>query len=132
MRRVFAGGSAHLQQQFQSDTFESLPRGIVLAWLRSGPDEARSVVTEARAALGRLVHKKQLAAEAHKHQVDFLRSAAASDSANTGQGMLVAVTFQWLKVEFDAELFQLQEQALERLAGLLKELPATPPLPVER
>jgi hypothetical protein len=37
-----------------------------------------------------------------------------------------------LRFASQLELFQLQEQALERLAGLLREVPATPPPPVEK
>jgi DNA-binding PadR family transcriptional regulator len=132
LRRVFASGPSHSQQQFQSDTYESLPRAIILAWLNSGPDEARNVISEARAALGRLAEKRQLAIEGHQRQIDFVKSAASSSNTNAGQGMLVAATLQWLKAEFDRELFQLQEKALERLTGLVEGLPAAPPLPAEK
>ena len=118
------------QQSLQADLYESLPRAITLAWLNAGPDAVRIVLMEARASLERLIQKRQLAAEERKQQIVFLMNAANSEKGNPGQGLLVASVLQWLKAEFDKELYQHQEEALKQLAGLIDMLPAAPPLPV--
>ena len=130
LRRALANALANRQQQTLSAPFDSVPRWIILAWLRSGIEEARHVFAEARASLGPLRLKRQHSAEEHKQRVALLRSLATSKNGKVAHGPLVAAVFQWLRAEFDKELYHLQEQALDRLAGLVEELPSVPPLPI--
>ena len=59
LRENLEAGPPPFWQQGQADVFESLPRGIILAWLHSGTDEARLGVSEAAYKLSVLTRKKQ-------------------------------------------------------------------------
>src|ERR1017187_7657473 len=106
-------------QQGQADVFESLPRGIILAWLHSGTDEARLGVSGAAYNLSVLTRKKQRDAEELRASMVRLQAEILPRSPTAAKGVLIATAYQWLKAECDAALFRLQDEATGGISKLL-------------
>lgn len=112
----------------KSDIFESLPRGIILAWLHSGVEEARRGVT--RAAENLLVQTRRKEREAEELRADMLHLQAGilKNDPATDEGLLIATAYQWIKAESDATLSRLRAESLERFYQLIADLPPAPQL----
>jgi DNA-binding PadR family transcriptional regulator len=113
-------------QQGQTDVFESLPRGIILAWVHSGPDEARQGISEAAYKLSVLNRKRQREAEELRASMLRLQAEIVNQSSAAAKGMLIATAYQWIKAECDARLFRLQAEAVGEINKLLADLPPSP------
>jgi DNA-binding MarR family transcriptional regulator len=128
-RESLKPGEANYWQLGQTDMFESLPRGIILAWLHSGTDEARLGVSGAAYNLSVLTRKKQRDAEELRASMVRLQAEILNQSTAAAKGVLIATAYQWLKAECDAQLFQLQDVATAQISALLAHLPSAPQLP---
>jgi DNA-binding PadR family transcriptional regulator len=117
---------ANYWQLGQTDIFESLPRGIILAWLHSGVDEARRGA--ARATENLLVVSRRRQREAEELRSDMLRLQAGLLKADPAadKGTLIGTAYQWIKAESDATLFRLQAESVEHINQLLADLPPAP------
>jgi DNA-binding PadR family transcriptional regulator len=125
----FEPGAANYWQLGQTDIFESLPRGIILAWLHSGVDEAhkgvaRAIGNAAVVAQRRLRDAEELRASLVRLQADILK-----DNSATAKSVLIATAYQWMKAECDAALFRMQVEATAQISKLLAHLPPAPQLP---
>jgi DNA-binding MarR family transcriptional regulator len=108
------------------DVYGSLPRGIILAWLHSGVDEAYRGAVRAGENLVALGQKKQweaseLRRSMHRLQADILNNDPAAD-----ESMLIATAYQWMKALCDAEMFRGQAQAIELIIQALPDFPPAP------
>jgi hypothetical protein len=112
----------------KADIFESLPRGIILAWLHSGVDEARRGVARAAETLLVVTRRRQREAEELRGYMLHLQAGIAKADPSADQGELVATAYKWIKAESDATLFRLQAESLERINQLLADLPPAPQL----
>ena len=126
LRENLEAGPPPFWQQGQTDVFESLPRGIILAWLHSGTDEARLGVSGAAYNLSVLTRKKQRDAEELRASMARLQAEILPRSPAGAKGVLIATAYQWLKAECDAQLFQLQDVATAQISKLLADLPSAP------
>lgn len=119
-------GQTHYWRYGKTDTFESLPRGIVLAWLQAGTEEASHGVSRAANKLVALSHSKEREATELRGFMNSLKADIASKDPATDEGMLIATAYQWIKAESDAALFRLQAEAIEKIIPLLEDLPPAP------
>ena len=122
-------GGANYWQLGQTDILESLPRGIILAWLHSGVDEAHEGVARATGNAAVVAQRRQrdaaeLRASMVRQQADILKNDSAA-----AKGTLVATAYQWIKAECDASLFRMQVDATAQISKLLAHLPSAPQLP---
>lgn len=128
LRDNLAAGPPPFWQQGQTDIFESLPRGIILAWLNSGADEARLGVSGAAYNLSVLTRKRQRDAEELRDSMVRLQAGILPQSPVAAKGLMIATAYQWLKAECDAALFRLQAEAIGEIDKLLVDLPPSPQL----
>ena len=112
----------------KADIFESLPRGIILAWLHSGVDEARRGVARAAENLLVVTRRRQREAEELRGYMLHLQAGIAKADPGADKGELVATAYQWIKAESDATLSRLQAESLEHINQLLADLPPAPQL----
>lgn len=126
LRQSTQPGENNYWQAGEVDAFESLPRGIILAWLYTGTDEARRGVE--RASENLLLAARKKAREAQDLREDTLRLQAdlSKNRSGVNKGMLIATAYKWIKAESDSALYQLQAKAVEKLAPLLEQLPPPP------
>lgn len=113
----------------KADIFESLPRGIILAWLHSGVDEARLGVARAAENLMAMTQRKRREAEELRGYMLHLQAGILKADPSADRGELVATAYQWIKAESDATLFRLQAESLEHINQLLADFPPAPKLP---
>lgn len=128
LRDSLRPGEPNYWKTGKADIFESLPRGIILAWLHSGIDEARQGVARAAENLLVLTRRKQREAEELRGYMRHLQAGIAKADPSADQGELVATAYQWIKAESDATLFRLQVESLEHINQLLADLPPAPEL----
>jgi DNA-binding PadR family transcriptional regulator len=128
LRENLEVGPPPFWQQGQTDVFESLPRGIILAWVHSGSDEARQGVSEAAYKLSVLNRKKQREAEELRASMLRLQAEIVNLDSAAAKGVLIATAYQWIKAECDARLFRLEAEAIGEINKLLVDLPPTPQL----
>ncbi len=110
----------------QTDIFESLPRGIILAWLFFGVDEAHRGAVRAAEQLLIMAGRRQREAEELHASLLRLQPEILKDGPTPAKGVMIATAYQWIKDEYDATLFRLEGEAIERLHQLLAELPPVP------
>ncbi len=123
LKENLEAGPPPFWQQGQTDIFESLPRGIILAWLHSGTDEARQGISAAAYNLSVLNRKRQRDAEELRTAMVRLQAEILPLSPAAAKGVLIATAYQWIKAECDAALFQLQEKATAEINNLVANLP---------
>ena len=128
LRENMEVGPPPFWQQGPPDVFESLPRGVILAWLNSGTEEAGYGVAEAAYKLSVLERKRQREAEELRASMVHLQAEIVDQSPVAAKGVLIATAYQWIKAECDARLFRLQRQAVSEIDKLLAELPPSPHL----
>lgn len=119
-------------QQGQTDVFESLPRGIILAWLNSGTGEARQGVSDAWYKLSVLERKRQREAQELRASMVRLQGEIVDQSPAAAKGVLIATAYKWIKAECDARLFHLQGEAVWKIKELIPDLQSAPQLPRDR
>ncbi len=119
-------GQTHFWRHGKTDIFESLPRGIVLAWLHAGPEEASRGVERAASKLLLLSQSKEREAGELRGFMHSLQADISSNNPAADQGMLIATAYQWIKAESDAALFRLQVEAIGKIGPLLGALPPAP------
>jgi len=129
LRENLEVGPPPFWQQGQTDVFESLPRGVILAWLNSGKDESRQGVSDAWYKLSVLERKRQREAEELRTSMVRLRGEIGDQSPAVAKGVLIATAYQWIKAECDARLFRMQSEAAIEINKLLADLPPAPKLP---
>jgi DNA-binding PadR family transcriptional regulator len=112
----------------KADVFESLPRGIILAWLHSGADEARRGISRAAENLLAVARKREREAEELRGSMLHMQARIAKADPGADKGELIATAYQWIKAESDATLSRLQAESLEHFYGLLADLPPAPQL----
>jgi DNA-binding MarR family transcriptional regulator len=125
VRESLKPGVTSYWQLGKMDIFESLPRGIILAWLHSGVDEAHHGADRARHNLLVLAERRQreakeLRGSMFRLQTDFIKGPA------TDKGTLIATTYQWIKAECDATFFRLQAEAIRDIHKLIADLGHAP------
>jgi DNA-binding PadR family transcriptional regulator len=119
-------GSWRLWQQGQTDIFESLARGIILAWLHPGIDGIRCGISEAEHKLSVLNRKRQMDAEELRASMLRLKDGTLNQGQVEVHGLLIATAYSWLKAECDATLFRLQFEATGEIKKLIEGLPSAP------
>jgi DNA-binding PadR family transcriptional regulator len=112
----------------QMDVYESLPRGIILAWLHAGVDEAHRGAVRAGVNLATMGAKKEREAEELRSSMLRLQADILNNDPAADQGMLIATAYQWLKALCDAEMFMGQAQAIGSVIRALADLPPAPPI----
>jgi DNA-binding MarR family transcriptional regulator len=132
LRETLEVGPPPFWQQGQTDVFESLPRGVILAWLNSGTHEAKQGIAEAAYKLSVLERKRQREAEELRASMVHLQSEIVNQSPVAAKGVLIATAYQWIKAECDARLFRLKREAVSEIIKLLPDLPPAPQLPRDR
>jgi DNA-binding PadR family transcriptional regulator len=125
LRQNLEAGPPRFWRQGQTDVFESLPRGIILAWLHSGIEEARLGLLVAASDLSVLTRRRQREAEEWRASMIRLQAEIIDQSPTAAKGVLIATAYQWIKAECDAALFQRQAEAIGEINKLLAELPPT-------
>ena len=126
LRKTLKPGSANYWQLGQTDMFESLPRGIILAWLHAGVDETHTGVARAAAITAVVAEKRRRDAEDLHASMVRLQADILKDDSITAKGMLVATAYQWIKAECDAALFRMQVEAIGKIESLLLAWPPAP------
>jgi DNA-binding PadR family transcriptional regulator len=107
----------------QRDVFESLPRGIILAWLNSGVDEAHYGAGRAADSLLNLARRRQRESEELRGSMLRLQADILKDDRPAAKGLLIATAYQWLKAESDAALYRVQAEAIGEINKSLVDLP---------
>jgi DNA-binding PadR family transcriptional regulator len=129
LRESLKSGDANYWQLGQTDMFESLPRGIILAWLHAGVDEAHKGVARAADNTSIVARKRQRDAEELHASIVRLQADMLKDDSATARGMLIATAYQWIKAECDAALFRMQVEVIGKIDRLLPTLPPAPQVP---
>lgn len=125
LRQSLAAGPGFFWRHGQTDIFESLPRGIILAWLHSELGAARYGVERARRDLLKLAVKREREAKELRDSVQG--QADGPEPKTAGSAALMAGTaYRWVKAESEAILYRLQAQATEEIEQLLETLPPPP------
>jgi len=109
-----------------ADIYESLPRGVTLAWLFFGVKEAHRGTVRAAEQLLIMAGRRQREAEELHSSLLRLKPEILNGASAAANGMLVSTAYQWIKAESDATLFRLEAEAIERLLQVLAELPPVP------
>lgn len=123
LRESLKPGMANYWQLGQMDVFESLPRGIILAWLHAGVDEAHQGIARGTEIVSVIARRRQRNAEELRESMHRLQSEIVKDNHSATKGMLIATAYQWIKAECDAALYRLQAEAIGQIDKLLAELP---------
>jgi DNA-binding PadR family transcriptional regulator len=126
LRQSLKPDVANYWQAGQADIFESLPRGIILAWLHAGVDEARRGTTRAADNLLLAAQRRRREAEELHGFMLRLRADLLKDASAVDRGFLIATAYRWIKAECDAALFQQEAEAIEHINQLLADLPPAP------
>jgi DNA-binding PadR family transcriptional regulator len=126
LQESLRAGQSSYWQLGQTDVFESLPRGIILAWLHSGSNEAHRGALRAAENLSVLARRKQREAEDLRDSMLRLRADTVNHDSAAANGILVGTAYQWIKAECDAALFRLQADVTTKIIELLAELPIPP------
>jgi DNA-binding MarR family transcriptional regulator len=129
LRASLRPGETNYWRSGQADIFESLPRGIILAWLYSGVDESHRGIARATEKLSVVAQKRQREAEELHRSLLLQKDNVLKDNSAAARGLLIATAYQWIKAESDAALFRLQADSVKHVDELLVELPPAPPLP---
>lgn len=124
--RVSMEGDQTYWASGKADIFESLPRGIVLAWLHGGAEEASRGVTRAATKLMQLSQSRRRKAD--ELYISTLPDQQDEFPPTPGAGELIAFVYQWIKAESDARQYEMQAHAAEMIASLVKGLPSPPKL----
>lgn len=119
---------AHFWQYGQTDVFESLPRGIILAWATSDLEEAQKGVARAAGNLLLLARKRKREAEDLRDSVLRLQAEILERPSTSAKGQLIAMAFRWLRAEAEATQFRLQADAVQGMGKLIFDLPPAPHL----
>lgn len=128
LKWALRSGTRSYWQFGPADTYESLPRGIILAWLHAGAEEARKGAVRAGERLVIQGQKKQREANDLRDAVVRLRKDILKKDPSADEGMLVGTAYQWLKAMCDAEMFLGQARAVGSIIDALADLPPAPKL----
>jgi DNA-binding PadR family transcriptional regulator len=112
----------------QADAFESLPRGMILAWLHAGIEEAERGAERAAENLANLSLKRRLEGDELHRSMIRLQSDILKNDPDADEGMLIATTYQWLKALCDAEMYSGQAKAIGQIIRSLADFPPAPQL----
>ena len=123
LRESLKPGMANYWQLGQTDIFESLPRGIILAWLHGGVDEAHQGTARGTEMVSIVARRRERDAEELRESMNRLQSGIVKDNHPATKGMLIGTVYQWIKAECDAALYRLQAEAIGKIDQLLVELP---------
>lgn len=126
LRESLRPDAANYWKAGQSDIFESLPRGIILAWLHAGVEEARRGTARASDNLLRAAQKRRREADELRDFMLRLRADILKDASTVDSGFLIATAYRWIKAECDAALFQQEAEVIEHIDQLLADLPPAP------
>lgn len=126
LRESVTSNAPSYWQAGRVDSFESLPRGITLAWLYVGAAEAHQGIAKTSDDLAFLARARKAQADEIRAAIPRLQAEIVKQDSTAAKGRLVAATYQWLKTEADAALFRLQAQAIAGMHSLIENLPAAP------
>ncbi len=110
----------------QLDAYESLPRGMILAWLHAGIEEAERGAERACENLANLSLKRRLEADELHRSMLRLQFGILKNDPDADEGTLIATTYQWVKALCDAEMFKGQALAVEVIIKALADFPPAP------
>ncbi len=127
LRESIRPGDASYWAAGPADIYESLPRGVTLAWLFFGVKEAHRGFVRAAEQLLILAGRRQREAEELHSSLLRLKSEIGNGASAAANGMLVSTAYQWIRAESDTTLFRLEAAAVERLGQVLAELPPVLP-----
>jgi len=113
----------------QADVYESLPRGIILAWLHAGVEAAKKGAIRAGEDLNALGLKRQRDAAELRSSMLRLKTDILNKDPAADEGMLIATTYQWMKAVCDAEMFLGQAMVIGLIIQALAEFPPAPLFP---
>lgn len=119
-------GEGNYWQLGQTDIYESLPRGITLAWLHSGVQEAQRGAYRAAENLLIVKQRREREAASLRESMNHLQRRILNGDPTADKGLLIGTAYQWIKAESDAALYGLQVEAIRRLRTLLPDLPPAP------
>jgi DNA-binding MarR family transcriptional regulator len=103
--------------------FESGPRSILTAWLFAGKDEALGCVDRATSELRTRSRRKVREAEDLLETMGQLRNRVAATKSADDRGILVAMSYRWLKATMDADLLEMQANVMAKIDMLVVKLP---------
>lgn len=119
-------GSTRFWRHGGTETFESLPRAIILTWVYSGVEAALHLVHRAEEELRFLGEKKQSEAADLRRSMFRLQDELSSNDPVVAKGILVATAYRWLEAESDVILLKMQAETVRTIAPLIEVLPPAP------
>lgn len=123
LRESVKPGELKYWQLGQMDVYESLPRGIILAWLHSGADAAREGAIRAGGNLVTMARRKEREAKELRGTMNRLQADIVKNDPAADEGMLVATAYQWIKALCETELFLGQSHAIGVILNSIADLP---------
>ena len=126
LRSALDGGPKRYWRHGRRDTFDSLRRGILLAWVDTRHDDANSCVYSAQKDLVELARGKERNAREFRKEAFRLRDEMTKNKETGDTGLLIATIYRWIEAAMDADQFKLQAKALQGLDGLIADLPPAP------
>jgi DNA-binding MarR family transcriptional regulator len=128
LRGALDSGPPRYWRHGERDTFDSLRRVVLLAWVDNYLSGADYCVHQAGIELEDLLERRirraaQLREKVHRTQEDKQKEGQPLDDAD-----LIAYVSGWIEAVFDASQFELQIKALPRIRDLMADLPNPPDL----
>lgn len=108
------------------DTFDSLRRVILLAWLGSNIQSAKSCVDEAERRLDELFERRVAQAGEHLRAVRSLEKEMLKGVLHPDDPRMISKVSGWIDAEFDKCQFKSQIQSLQTVRELIANLPSSP------
>jgi DNA-binding PadR family transcriptional regulator len=127
--KTMTSGDASYWQFSRTDSYESLPRGIILAWLYSGTAEVHQGIARAADDLAFMGRVRKSEADGLRDAIVRQQAEILKQNSSAAKGQLVATTYKWLKAEADALQYRLQAEAVKEMQDLVAALPSAPQIP---
>jgi DNA-binding PadR family transcriptional regulator len=127
MASLQAGQTRHWRAG-RSETFESAPRTVLLAWAYSGVDEALRCIGRTAKDLEHQAQKKEREADELRDSMLHLKADLIKGESGFDKAILAATTYRWMKVQSEATLLKSQAETISTMAPLLSDLPPAPSL----
>jgi DNA-binding PadR family transcriptional regulator len=126
LRDALDGGPKRYWRHGRRDTFDSLSRAILLAWVDSRPEDAKSCVYQAHRDLEEVAESQERRTREFRVAAFRLREEMLESKQSLDNGLFIATVYRWIEATMDAAQFKLQAKALRNLDALIADLPPAP------
>lgn len=126
LRNALKRGLARYWKHGDRDTFDSLRRVILLAWLGASLPSAESCVDQAKGELEDLFEKRAGEAGGRLKAVRRLQEEILKGARHPDDFEMISLVSGWIDAEFDKWQFGFQIQCLQSVKELIANLPIPP------